>query len=100
MEIAAKAAPEIGGRGTDHGVGGLALLPGGALKRGRIVGAWPGLRPSALHEGRYIRSTTDYESLFKGVPIGHLCVSPAAVQDAVFPDSRERAPAEDLFRTG
>ena len=95
-----RTAAENGSRGTDHGVGGLALLLGGAVKGGRIAGVWPGLGPAALHEGRDIRSTTDYESLFKGVLIGHLGVSPAAVEDAVFPDSRDLAPAEDLFRAG
>ena len=95
-----RTAAENGSRGTDHGVGGLALLLGGAVKGGRVAGAWPGLTPAALYEDRDIRPTTHYESLFKSALIRHLGASPSTVEDKVFPRSRSLAPAEDLFRTG
>ena len=66
----------------------------------RVAGAWPGLGQAALHEGRDLRPTTDYESLFKAALIERLNVSPAFVEEKVFPDSRASAPARDLFRTG
>ena len=93
-----RTAAENGSRGTDHGVGGLALLLGGAVKGGRVAGAWPGLTRTALYEGRDVRPTTHYESLFKAALIGHLGVSPAVVEDRVFPQSRALAPAEELLR--
>ena len=93
-----RTAAENGSRGTDHGVGGLALLLGGAVKGGRVAGAWPGLTRTALYEGRDVRPTTHYESLFKAALIGHLGVSPAVVEDRVFPQSRTLAPAEELLR--
>ena len=95
-----RTAAENGSNGTDHGVGGLALLLGGAVKGGRVVGAWPGLGQAALHEGRDLRPTTDYESLFKAALIERLGVAPAVIEEKVFPDSRASAPARDLFRAG
>ena len=32
--------------GTDHGTGTVALLAGGALKGGRVIADWPGLKPT------------------------------------------------------
>ena len=29
--------------GTDHGTGGVAFLPGGGVRGGRIAGDWPGI---------------------------------------------------------
>ena len=38
--------------GTDHGTGTVAFLAGGALKGGRVIADWPGLKPANLYEGR------------------------------------------------
>jgi uncharacterized protein (DUF1501 family) len=95
-----RTAAENGSQGTDHGVGGLALVLGGAVKGGRVAGAWPGLSQAALYEGRDLRPTTDYESLFKAALISRLGLAPAVVEDKVFPNSRALTPAENLFRTG
>ena len=46
---------------------------------------------TAAYEGRDIRPTTDYESLFKAALIDHLGVSPVIVEDEIFPDSRDHA---------
>ena len=40
-----------GTEGTDHGTATVALLAGGALKGGRVIADWPGLKPANLHEG-------------------------------------------------
>ena len=77
-----------GSAGTDHGVGGHALLAGGAVRGGRIAGDWPGLGARALHEGRDLRATTDLRALFKGLLLTHLGVSEAALETRIFPDSR------------
>ena len=42
--------------GTDHGTATVALLAGGALKGGRVVADWPGLKPAKLHEGRDLKA--------------------------------------------
>lgn len=77
-----------GSAGTDHGVGGHALLAGGAVRGGRIAGDWPGLGARALHEGRDLRATIDLRALFKGLLLTHLGVSEAALETRIFPDSR------------
>ena len=50
---------ENGTKGTDHGTGGAMLLAGGALKGGRVLGAWPGLDESALYQRRDLMPTSD-----------------------------------------
>lgn len=77
-----------GSGGTDHGVGGHALLVGGAVRGGRIAGDWPGLVPRALHDGRDLRATTDLRAMFKGLLLAHLDVPESAIETRVFPDSR------------
>jgi uncharacterized protein (DUF1501 family) len=86
-----------GSAGTDHGVGGVALLAGGAVRGGRVGGDWPGLSAGALLEGRDLRPTTDLRALFKGVLVGHMAVPEAALETLVFPDSRAVKPLSDLI---
>jgi uncharacterized protein (DUF1501 family) len=86
-----------GSAGTDHGVGGVALLAGGAVRGGRIGGDWPGLAPGALLDGRDLRPTTDMRALFKGLLAEHLGVPEAALETRVFPDSRGLRPMQGLL---
>jgi uncharacterized protein (DUF1501 family) len=88
-----------GSAGTDHGVGGVSLLAGGAVRGGRIGGDWPGLSAGALHEGRDLRPTTDMRALFKGLLAGHLAVPETALETRIFPDSRSVRPLEELLRS-
>jgi uncharacterized protein (DUF1501 family) len=76
-----------GTAGTDHGTGSTALVLGGALKPGGIIGDWPTLRSDALFEGRDTRPTLDMRGLFKGVLSDHLGLDRAALDATVFPDS-------------
>lgn len=76
-----------GTSGTDHGTGSTALVLGGALKPGEIIGDWPTLRGDALFENRDTRPTLDMRGLFKGVLADHLGVDRAALDSIVFPDS-------------
>ena len=87
-----------GSAGTDHGVGGVALLAGGAVRGGRIGGDWPGLAPGALLDGRDLRPTTDLRAVFKGLLAGHLAVPESALETRIFPDSRAVRPLEGLLR--
>ena len=58
--------------GTDHGTGTIALLAGGAVKGGRVISDWPGLKPASLYEGRDLAPTTDLRAVIKGVLHDHL----------------------------
>jgi uncharacterized protein (DUF1501 family) len=82
--------------GTDHGTGSTALLLGGALKRGGIVGDWPTLKQAALFENRDTAPAADMRALFKGILQDHMGVDRRALDDKVFPDSRSVAPLTNL----
>ena len=45
--------------GTDHGTGGVAILAGGAIKGGRVLGRWPGLAEADLYDRRDLLPTED-----------------------------------------
>ena len=55
-----------GTEGTDHGTGTIALLAGGAVKGGRVISDWPGLKPANLYEGRDLAPTTDLRAVHQG----------------------------------
>jgi len=88
-----------GTQGTDHGTGGAAFLFGGAVKGGRVLADWPGLRPNDLLEGRDLRPTTDLRAVMKGVLAQHIGVPEQHLERVVFPDSADVKPARDLVRT-
>jgi uncharacterized protein (DUF1501 family) len=73
-----------GHNGTDHGVGTVALLAGGAVAGGQMFGRWPGLR--TLEEYGGILPLNDLRSVFKGILKDHLRASNAQVELA-FPNS-------------
>ena len=58
--------------GTDHGTATVALLVGGALKGGRVIADWPGLKSADLYENRDLKPTTDLRAVLKGVLKDHL----------------------------
>src|SRR5205085_6485983 len=76
-----------GTEGTDHGTGTVALLAGGALKGGRVIADWPGLKQSDLQDGRDLKPTTDLRAVLKGVLKDHLRVADEALANKVFPGS-------------
>ncbi len=76
-----------GTEGTDHGTGTVALLAGGAVKGGRVIADWPGLKPANLYEGRDLAPTTDLRAVMKGVLQDHLGLAERVLAEAVFPDS-------------
>lgn len=81
-----------GAQGTDHGTGGLAILAGGSIKGGRMLGDWPGLKAASLFEGRDLRPTVDLRSVFKGLLSDQLGWASADLGASIFPDSAS-APA-------
>ncbi|HEV7156839.1 MAG TPA: DUF1501 domain-containing protein [Caulobacteraceae bacterium] len=82
--------------GTDHGTASTALVLGGALKRGGIIGDWPSLRQASLFENRDTYPTLDMRALFKGVLRDHLGLERATLDAKVFPDSARVAPVTGL----
>jgi uncharacterized protein (DUF1501 family) len=82
--------------GTDHGTASTALLLGGALKPGGIIGDWPGLKSAALFEGRDTAPTLDSRGLFKGLLRDHMGVDRAVLDGLVFPGGKAVAPVAGL----
>ena len=82
--------------GTDHGTGSTALVLGGGLKRGGIIGDWPTLKQDALFENRDVRPSLDMRGLFKGVLAEHMGVDRTALETTVFPDSASAKPVVGL----
>ncbi len=87
-----------GTRGTDHGTGTAAFLLGGAVRGGRVLGDWPGLKSAQLYQGRDLMPTTDLRSLIKSVLRDHLQVPQKQLETEVFPDSAAAGYLTDLVR--
>jgi uncharacterized protein (DUF1501 family) len=73
--------------GTDHGTATVALLVGGALKGGRVIADWPGLKPADLYQNRDLAPTTDLRAVLKGVLRDHLRADERMLAQNVFPGS-------------
>jgi uncharacterized protein (DUF1501 family) len=73
---------ENGSGGSDHGHGTAMLVLGGTVSGGRVYGAWPGLAPEQLYQGRDLAVTTDFRTLFGEIVEKHLGNSNVG---AVFP---------------
>ncbi len=76
-----------GTRGTDHGTGGLVMVLGGAVAGGKMKGEWPGLKPSALYEGRDLAPVNDVTSVLKGILRDHLGIDRRTLDQSIFPNS-------------
>jgi uncharacterized protein (DUF1501 family) len=85
-----------GTAGTDHGTASTALVLGGAVKRGGIIGDWPTLAANRLFENRDTAPTLDMRGLFKGVLRDHLGVDRTRLDTLVFPGSAAAAPVEGV----
>jgi len=77
-----RTAHENGTRGTDHGHATTFFVLGGDVKGGKVYGKWPGLAPEQLNEGRDLRLTTDFRTVFNEVATRHLGVARA---NQIFP---------------
>jgi uncharacterized protein (DUF1501 family) len=86
-----------GNDGTDHGTGTAALFAGGALKGGRVVADWPGLKDADLLDNRDLKPTIDLRSVLKGLLRDHLRVDERHLEATVFPDSAAARPTEGLL---
>jgi uncharacterized protein (DUF1501 family) len=86
-----------GNDGTDHGTATVGLLAGGALKGGRVIADWPGLKEADLYENRDLRPTTDLRAVLKGLAEEHLSADPGRLETMVFPDSGNVKPLRGLL---
>ena len=86
-----------GTEGTDHGTGTTAFLVGGAVKGGRVIADWPGLKEAQLRDGRDLAATTDLRAIAKGIAVDLLDASATTLSRDVFPGSERVAPARGLI---
>jgi uncharacterized protein (DUF1501 family) len=86
-----------GNEGTDHGTATVALFAGGALKGGRVVADWPGVKEANLFQNRDLKPTTDLRGVLKGLLKDHLHVEDRALTADIFPDSDAAMPIEGLL---
>ena len=71
--------------GTDHGLATSAILLGGAVAGGKMVGQWPGLSDGKLHESGGVAPSFDTRSLFKTALIHHMGISGNTVASTILP---------------
>lgn len=86
-----------GTEGTDHGTATAAFLLGGAVKGGRVIADWPGLKLAQLYEGRDLAPTTDIRAVLKGALRDHLGLSERLLATQVFLDSIGVKPLDGLI---
>lgn len=86
-----------GTEGTDHGTGTAAFLAGGAIRGGRVITDWPGLKEAQLRDGRDLAATTDIRSVVKGIAVDLLGANAGLLGNAVFPGSEALQPMKGLI---
>lgn len=82
--------------GTDHGTGTAAMLLGGAVRGGRILADWPGLRPSDLYEGRDLRPTMSLDDIIAGAASETFGLDPNRTAAMLFPQTKAAKPTTGL----
>jgi uncharacterized protein (DUF1501 family) len=82
--------------GTDHGTASVAFVIGGAVKGGRVIADWPGLRQADLYDGRDLKPTTDLRALLKGVLKEQLALDDRVLATKIFPGSEDVRPMSGL----
>jgi uncharacterized protein (DUF1501 family) len=85
-----------GALGTDHGTATIMLLAGGALKGGRAIADWPGLKAADLLENRDLKPTIDVRGVLKGLLRDHLRADERLLSTDVFPGSAAVKPVAGL----
>ena len=76
---------ENGTEGTDHGTGGVAILAGGGIDGGRVLGSWPGLAEGKLLDDRDLMPTGDVRELAAAMLYRQFDVGSEALTNGVFP---------------
>jgi len=86
-----------GTTGTDHGTGTVMFLAGGAIKGGRVVADWPGLKTEQLYEARDLKPTTDVRAVLKGLLADQFGLSAAVLGETIFPQTAALAAVNGLI---
>jgi uncharacterized protein (DUF1501 family) len=76
-----------GTQGTDHGTGSAAMVIGGAVQGGRILGDWPGLAQADLYEDRDLRPTLALTTLIASLCADAFKLDTEQVLKVLFPGS-------------
>jgi uncharacterized protein (DUF1501 family) len=84
--------------GTDHGSASAALLVGGAVKGGRIIADWPGLKAADLYEARDLKPTLGLDALIAGAAAETFRLDPQRTARALFAASGSLKPTVGLVR--
>jgi uncharacterized protein (DUF1501 family) len=80
-----RTARENGTGGTDHGTGGTAVLAGGAIIGGKVLGDWPGLGDDKLLDGRDLMPTGDVREVAAAMLYRQFGIEPSVLTGKVFP---------------
>ncbi len=80
-----RTARENGTGGTDHGTGGLAILAGGSVSGGKVLGQWPGLADDMLLDGRDLMPTGDVREVAAAMLYRQFDITPGNLNGKVFP---------------
>ncbi|WP_105372561.1 DUF1501 domain-containing protein [Neorhizobium huautlense] len=80
-----RTARENGTNGTDHGTGGLAVLAGGAISGGKVLGQWPGLGDDHLLDRRDLMPTGDVREIAAAMLYRQFGIDPDNLTGKVFP---------------
>jgi uncharacterized protein (DUF1501 family) len=80
-----RAVRENGTDGTEHGTGGLAILAGGAVPGGRVLGQWPGLGDGKLLDGQDLMPTGDVREVAAAMLHRQFDITPGNLTAKIFP---------------
>lgn len=89
-----RTARENGSQGTDHGTGGVALVAGGDIAGGKVLGRWPGIGDGQLYEDRDLLPTQDVRALAAALLQRQFGLGADVLAGTVFPGLDRGAPAE------
>ncbi len=76
---------ENGTKGTDHGTAGAMVMAGGAVRGGRVLGAWPGLAEADLYDRRDLMPTSDVRAWAGWAMLGMFGMDATLLETNVFP---------------
>ncbi|NMW32000.1 DUF1501 domain-containing protein [Altererythrobacter sp. RZ02] len=74
-----------GTNGTDHGTASAALLYGGSLSGGTVLGDWPGLRQGDLYQNRDLKPTASLENVIASSVASHFALDPEITRRTLYP---------------
>eukprot|EP00913_Durusdinium_trenchii_P008244 g7741.t1 len=80
-----RTARENAAGGTDHGTASVALLAGGAIGGGKVLGDWPGLEEGKLLDGQDLAPTADLREIAAAMLYRQFDITPANLTTKIFP---------------